>query len=272
LAREGINIDKVAQSQTAYLSRPSISTIIDHLVTLIKTEEVSNRLDTLQPAFERMFQPCIEFLALAGLAILRLKELPPSPGYEPLLIENGFNPIIARGLARVAVRFGKRQAKESSRRRPVCDAIRYLAVPRQKRAIISRGNKILAAWRETSIVETLFDEAGLSETEFIKILEAIVRGEHADHQRLTQLSAVARHITLSRGPKIAASSATHAFLLENDLKLTKKRAPYSRRDRSAENCDSLTEATRIEFAQPHFDSRPAKRRSKARKINKMMGR
>jgi hypothetical protein len=235
-------------------------------VTLIKTEEVSNRLDSLQPAFETMFQPCIEFLALAGLGILRLKELPPSPGYEPLLIEDGFNPIIARSFAYVAVRSGKRQAKESSRRRPVCDAIRYLAVPRQKRAIISRANKILAAWRETSIVETLFDEAGLSETEFIKILEAIVRGEHADPQRLMQLSAeLACQITLARGPKIASPSATHTFLLENDLKLTKKRAPYSRRDRSAENCDSLTEATRIEFAQPHFDSRPAKRRSKALK-------
>jgi hypothetical protein len=245
---------------------PRIPTIIDHFAGLLAREHVVKQLEQLQPAFERPLQPGVELLALMGFALLRLKVLPPSPGYEPLFIENGLNPIIARGLAHLSVRSGRRQAEESGRRRPVFNAIRFLQVPRRKGAILSRVNTLLAAWKETSIIESIFHEAGLSETEFIKLLEAIDRGESIDYQRLTELAAeVASHLSLARGPKISAPSASHAFLLEHEIKLTKKRLPYSRNDRTAESCDALTEATRREFRNSDFDSRPARRRSKARK-------
>jgi hypothetical protein len=111
---------------------PRIPTIIDHFAGLLAREDVVKQLEQLQPTFERLLQPCVELLALMKCALLRLKDLPPSRGYEPLLIENGFNPIISRGLAHLWVHSGRRQASESGRRRPVFDAIRFLQVPRRK--------------------------------------------------------------------------------------------------------------------------------------------
>jgi hypothetical protein len=207
--------------------------------------------------------PDTELLALIGSCLSRIAELPPSPGYEPVLVENGIDTVLARGIASLAVRAGRRLASESKRRRPVFDAIRFLAKPRQKRAVLSRAKILLAAWDETSIIETVFDEIGLQETEFIKLLRAIAEGAPANYSRFTEIAALVEpHLTLARGPKVSASSASHGFLLEHKIELTAKRRPHSRKDRTADNCDSLTEATRREFTEPGFDSRPAKRRSK----------
>jgi len=123
-------------------------------------------------------------LALIGASLSRIAELPPSSGYEPVLVKNGSDPVLARGIAFLAVRIGRRLASESKRRRPVFDAIRFLAKPRQKRAILSRAKILLAAWDETSIIETVFDEIGLQETEFIKLLQDIVQGQTTDFNRL----------------------------------------------------------------------------------------
>jgi hypothetical protein len=238
----------------------SIPTLIDNLAALLTREDVAE-----QPAVENSLQPCIDLLTLGGLALLRIALLPPSSGYERLLIENEYDPIVARSLAYVAVRFGTRQAKESRRVRPIHDALRFLTKPRRKGAIFTRAKTILAAWEQSSIVETIFDEAGLRETEFINLLKAVVSREHVDYQRLTEIAAdLAPRLSLTLGPKISAASASHGFILEHEIKLTKRRQPHSRKDRTAENCDALTEATRREFAEPDFDSRPARRRSKRR--------
>jgi hypothetical protein len=200
-------------------------------------------------------------LALIGSSLSCIAELPPSRGYEPVLVENGIHPVLARGVAFLAVRAGRRMASESKRRRPVFDAIRFLAKPRQKRAILSRAKILLAAWDETSIIETVFDEVGLQETEFIKLLQAIVQGQTTDLNRLAEICAtIAPSLSLDRGPKVSAPSATHKFILESGIKLTEKRLPYARRDRTASNEDALTEATRLEFDRPDFDSRPSRRR------------
>jgi hypothetical protein len=212
--------------------------------------------------FPKSPQPDAELLALIGSALSRIAELPPSRGYEPVLIENGIHPVLARGIAFLAVRGGERLASESKRRRPVFDAIRFLAMPRQKRAILSRAKILLAAWDETSIIETVFDEIGLQEAEFIDLLRSVARGS-ANYRRLTEIATLVEpHLALARGPKVSASSASHGLLLEHKIELTATRRPHSRKDRTADNCDSLTEATRREFTEPGFDSRPAKRRSK----------
>ena len=204
-----------------------------------------------------------ELAAALGLIFHRTMELPPSKGYEPLLLANGYNAISARGMAHIARRSGRRQAIEAKRIRPVYDAIRFLAKPRRKGAILCRAKLLLAAWNETSIIETLFDGTGLGEREFIEILEAIVGKREADFARLTEIATqVAPHLALQRGPKVSQPSASHAFVVEGDVKLINRRRPHSRNDRTAENCDALTEATRLEFDQPNFDSRPAKRRLK----------
>src|SRR5258708_40101282 len=118
---------------------------------------------------------------MMGLAIMKVAELPPSPGYEPLLIRYGVDPIAARGMARIVTHHGKRRAAESGWHRRVFDAIRFLAERvRQRRAIFRRARLLLEAWDKTSIIETVFDEIGLSETEFIGLLKALVEGRVVD--------------------------------------------------------------------------------------------
>src|ERR1700722_4606877 len=51
----------------------------------------------------------------------------PSPGYEPLLLEGGWNQFAARAMAKLAVRHGKRVAAERPYERGVAQAIRFLA-------------------------------------------------------------------------------------------------------------------------------------------------
>jgi hypothetical protein len=115
----------------------------------------------------------------------------------------------------------------------------------------------------------LFSEAAQSETEFIKLLEAVVQGKTADVGRLVGIcAAIAPSLSLGRGPKVCAPSAAHEFILESGIKLNKKRVPYARRDRAARNDDALTEATRVEFDVPDFDSRPSRRR-RQRSVNRI---
>jgi hypothetical protein len=244
-----------------------LAKLIDVLFPPHMTE--TEQVDQLQLAFETSHDPRVQLLAWMGLELATLRRASPSKGYEPALVADGFHGLIARGVAKVAVRAGHREARESTLRRPVFDAIRFLAAPRQRRAILSRAKLILFAWNDTSIVETLFSNAAESETEFIKLLEAIVRGETADVGRLVDIcAAIAPSLSLGRGPKVRASSAAHEFILESGIKLNKKRLPYARRDRAASNDDALTEATRVEFGVPDFDSRPSRRRRR-RSVNRI---
>ena len=194
-------------------------------------------------------------------------ELPASPGYEPLLVAYGYHPILARGMATLAIRQARRRARESSWQRPVFDAIRFLARQRrQKRAIVPRAELLLRAWEETSLVETLFDETGLSEGEFISLLKSVVNRQDFDFDRITALAAsVAPRVALSRGPKISAPSAAHEFLLRHWVAPAARHRRSSRRNRAQEYVDALTEATQREFRNSDFDSRPARRRLRAQR-------
>jgi hypothetical protein len=142
-------------------------------------------------------------------------KLPASSGYEPLLVEAGWNRLAARGMAALLRRHGRRRARESKWHRPVFDAIRFLAQSqRQVRAILPRAKLILYAWKETSIIETLFDEAGLRDTtfEFINLLESAVNRRDVDRKRITEIAAsVLPFVSINRGPKITAPSAAYEF-------------------------------------------------------------
>jgi hypothetical protein len=206
---------------------------------------------------------------MVGKVIQSLAPLPPSRGYEPLLVEAGWNQFSARGVAKIAVRHGRRCAEESNWHRPVIDAIRFLAKPqRQRRAILRRAKLILQACKETSIIETIFFEAGLIELEFVRLLESVVEGREVDCRRITEIAAVlAPRLSLPRGPKVSAPSAAHEFLLDPEIGITLRRPPATYRKRKAEYIDALTAATRLEFNAPHFDPRPARRRIARQKAN-----
>jgi hypothetical protein len=238
-----------------------IPTLEDHLRTYLQRPDVLEQLKPLEEAPKRF----IDFFAMVGLMIVKMAELPPSRGYEPLLmIQYGVDRILARGMARIVIRHGKRRAAEGRHHRRVFDAIRFLAERhRRPSAVFLRAQLLLDAWDETSIIETVFDEIGLCGTEFIGLLKALVEGRDVDHRRTTEIAArIAPHLSVARGPKISAPSAAHEFFLTGLTRIKGARA-YTWSTQEDDFSDSVTKATRLEFDEPDFDPRPAHRRVRA---------
>lgn len=128
---------------------------------------------------------------------------------------------------------------------------------------MARARIILAVYRETSIIERVFDKARISEGEFIRLLEAVVDDREVDYHRVREIAAqVARHLLLARGPRLSAQSAAHEFIKANISDLLTRPRRRVRRNYIGGYTDRLTEATRREFNEPGFDSRPALRRLK----------
>ncbi len=204
-----------------------------------------------------------------GKPIEYLDELPQSSGYEQLFLNADWTPGAARGIAALAVQHGRRHATESKRFYPVLNAIRFLgARKRQVRAILPRARLLLAARRETSIIETIFYEAGQSEFEFIHLLKSTIDGRDTNRQRITDIaSSVSPNLPLVRGPKIRASSAAHEFLLRQGIEFANWDRSAACRNDAAESVNPLTAATRLEFGNLGFDSRPAQRRATRRTAN-----
>jgi hypothetical protein len=237
-----------------------IPTLEDYLKTYLQRPNVLEQLKPLEEALKRF----IDFFAMVGLAFVKMAELPPSRGYEPLLIQYGLNPILSRGMASIAICHGRRRAAEGRYHRNVFDAIRFLAKrDRRQRAIFLRAQLLVEAWDETSIIETVFDEIGFCGTEFIGLLKAVVEGRDVDYRRVTEIAArVAPHLSVARGPKIRAPSAAHEFFLASLVRIKGKHA-YTWSMLEENFIDPVTEATRSEFDEPDFDPRPACRRVKA---------
>ena len=190
--------------------------------------------------------------------------LPPSLGYEPLLIENGFSPMSARGIASIAVGHGRRLAAEAKVIRRVHQAIRFMARSgRQKGSLQRHARCLLDAWSGTSIVETIFVSAGLHESQFISLMTGLLEGNDVDVAGIADVAArLVPHLETSRGPKISAASAAHEFILRESPELGALRSPQRSRARGRLRADALTEATRREFRNENFDSRPVARRLK----------
>jgi hypothetical protein len=243
-----------------------VPTLVDVLATYLTRPDVVERMQPSQNACNTL-KVFGAFFAQIGAAILRVAESPPSPGYEPWLVEHGSNLIAARGLAGLTVRVGQRRAKEGERRREVFDAIRFLAKPgRQWRAIMPRVDIVLAAWEETSIIETIFDEAGLDDLEFIGLLKLVAEGDEIASGRLAEIAAsLSRRLSGRRGPKPSAASAAHEYFLESVVPRMERPRAYTWNDLEGRCTDTVTEATRREFNDPDFDPRPAYRRMKSRR-------
>ena len=126
-----------------------------------------------------------------GTAIDNVARLPASPAYEPWLMDHGNNRLGARGLATLVKHVGKRRAEDNQRRPEVVKAIRFLLKPgRRKAAIVRKAKKkiLLAAWQESSVIETIFAEAGQDEFEFIRLLEPARDGNDIDFNRLNAMA------------------------------------------------------------------------------------
>jgi hypothetical protein len=252
-----------------------MSTLVDYL-----TPKLARGLETLwesSPEFRRLVDGFKGLFEQTVLGIRFIAESPPSLGYEPFLIEPLRNRFVARAVAKLAVRSGRRKAAESKRRRPVFQAIRFLATPdRRIDASLRRAELLLAAWEKTSIVAEIFNEVGASQPsfreahpnafEFVGLLKsAVERREIAS--RLTEIAAgLTPHLSISGGPKISAPSAAHEFLL--DYVLPDKSPTFTWNASKRECTDSFTRATQREFNNPYFSPQAACRRVKRRRLTK----
>ena len=201
-----------------------------------------------------------------GGVIEFLDELPLSLGYEPLLIDAGWIPVAARGIAALALQRAKRRATESEWRRLAVAAIGFLSHKRQVRAVRKRA-ELLIKISQTTTVETIFAEAGLDESEFLLLLASVVEGRAANYQRLREIAAlISPRLAVPRGPRIRVASAAHEFFLNPEIGLAPRRRRANYRKRAAEYVSPLTAATRLEFGLLDFDPRPAQRRKARRRL------
>jgi hypothetical protein len=138
-----------------------------------------------------------------------------SAGYEPFLMEAGFGTLMARALAKIIVHRARRIAEESQRRGEVFDTLRFLARrDRQPRAVLRCARLLVEAWDKSSIVETVFDEAGYNESEFIGLLRATVARQPVSYDRIMQIAALlVPYLSLKRGPAMTAASIAHEHCL-----------------------------------------------------------
>jgi hypothetical protein len=245
-------------------------TLTDHFIEYLARPDVVERMKPWQTAYDGLLRAFSRFCEQTVAVIQHAAESPPSVGYEPFLVERNLNPVLARMMAHLLVRRGKRCANESVRLPAVVGAIRFLAKPgRGRRAILRKAEVLLAAWEETSIIETIFDDADLSASEFIGLLRAVVEGHEVACPRITEIAAaVAPHLSIPRGLKVSAASAAHEFFLECVVGPIELRA-YTWNEIPGKCTDPATEATRREFANSNFDPRPAYRRLKSRRIVKI---
>jgi hypothetical protein len=169
---------------------------------------VETLTDQIQAVLERVIIPVCEMVE-------RLEKLLPAPGYEPMLIERGHHPLMARGLSHWIIRSGKDEAHKAKMQGIVVDAIRFLAKPGRRKGSISRRAALLLQIGNTSSnLGDVFNGAHISVFEFIEALEGAVRGDLAACQRVTEVAAVlAPGLSVRRGPKASAASIAHEFLL-----------------------------------------------------------
>jgi hypothetical protein len=202
---------------------------------------------------------------LATAFLLNTSRLPASPGYEPLLIKRGENPLLARLKAYVTVDQGKKIADESRRYREVVTTIRFLAKANRSRWAVNRKIAILlAASRETTIIRAIFIEAGLSDHILINLLPLAGQDNEMATERILEIARMtAPRIRMRRGPKVTAASAAHELFLEKHG--IRGASAYSYSELEEDFIDEATKATRLEFPGTRFGPQPASRRLKARR-------
>jgi hypothetical protein len=219
---------------------------------------VETLTDQIPAVLERVIIPVREMLE-------RLDKLPPAPGYEPMLIERGHHPLMARGLSHWIIRSGKEEANKAKMQRIVVDAVRFLAKPGRRKGSISRKAALLVQIGNiSSNLGDVFNGAHSSVFELIEALEGAVRGDLAACRRVTEVAAVlAPGLSVRRGPKASVPSIAHELLLTYVAHNAGPKS-YTYDLVSEDYTDPLTSATRSAFGDPDFDPCPARRRQRKR--------
>lgn len=214
-------------------------------------------IDSLSKMLEQAFRWLIEFKE-------RLEKAPAVAGYEPLFVALGQHPLVARLLSRILVQSAKRDVEYSKARRPVADAIRFLSKPKHTAKAMRQRAAFLLEMASVMVSLKAFDEAGVSACDFRNALEALQRGEPGAIERVQEMAqTVAPHLHVHRGRRVSPASLAHEALL-GELSGVVGRGAYTYKYSENDFTDALTWATRLAFAAPGFDPRPARRRQKRR--------
>ena len=240
-------------------------TIGDFLRQFFSESDIATGVKRVEAAIDQVLCGLQRVLVWGCEMVERLENLPPSSGYEPMLVERGQDPLVARFFSYLYVGLAKGMANEAKMQRIVVDALRFLARPgRTKRAISRRAAALLEVWNTTSNLGNAFSGVDISVFEFVESLEAVARGDYTACERVTEIAAVlAPRLALRRGRKPSAASIAHEFWLSNMGKLTGQMS-YTWNEARGDFTDPLTRATRLAFGVPDFDPRPAFRRQRAR--------
>jgi hypothetical protein len=172
---------------------------------LIFVESLANRISAvIEPVVIRVCE-----------MVDQLDQLAPVPGYEPMLIERGHHPLLARGISHWIIRSGKDEAHKAKMQPIVGDALRFLAKPgRTRRSISRRAAALLEVWNTNFDLGNVFDGVDLRVLEFAEALKGAVRGDLASCQRVTEIAAaLAPRLSVRRGRRASAASLAHEFSL-----------------------------------------------------------
>jgi hypothetical protein len=240
-------------------------TFKDHFVAELARSGVLEHLKPWGELFVE-FQKMPEGMFLMARAIAeRAEENFPSKAYGPYFEAQGFAPFLAKGLGSLTISIGTREADDAKWVAPVVEAIRFLSRgDRQKRAILSRAKLVLAASKETSIVDELFRTACLQEGEFLRLLQTVIDGGTINREHIRAIAAaIAPSLPSARGRKTTAASAAHQLFLKTNASFGLP-GGYTWNDSEGDFVDQKTQATRQEFGSPNFSPRSARRRIKRR--------
>lgn len=202
------------------------------------------------------FRTCI----IASVA--KVREVPISAGYEPWLISKGIPPIVARLMAALIVKHGRRLAADCAREPLVVESLRVLCDPAAGRLAKRRRVEILIrAWEETNIIETIFDHAAVNVCHFAEQLKACANRNFNDFSTPAWLAEQAIAAWRPRrGPKVTEASAAHKFFLSYVVRDLEQDRAYTRDPVADDFVDDLTRATRMEFGEPNFNPQSSRRR------------
>ena len=249
------------------LMEAHMPTVDDHLVeAFLARPEIAELLEPAGALIVGILNIVGGMFQMAMAIAHRAEERFPSTAYAQYFKDRGVSPVLAQGMGSLTISLGTMKANESRQLGAVVEAIRFLSEGhRQKRATISRANLLLAAWDDTSIISQIFRKAGLSETEFLSLLKAVVEGGAFERERIKGIAAaVAPSLPSARGRKVSAASAVHEEFLETVGLVASPRA-YTWSNVVEDFVDEETKATRREFAAPDFDPRAAYLRFDARR-------
>ncbi len=203
-------------------------------------------------------------LVVVDAAIQKVKATPPSPGYEPLLISRGVDPVVARMSAFMIVRYGSRKARRSNDEDQVIPtALRNLSQPGRRARTIATSAAMLRDLPdiENSLV-AVFDGVGRADDgqRFLALLDRAATADPTVCRELAGIAqSVAGQLETRRGPRISVASASHQLALDFIWGL-KQPIAYTFNAYKNRFTDPVTLATMLEFGIADFDPRPAVRR------------